>query len=124
MAEYMTVERFWNLSEAQVAQSRLEAGGLSPRTRDQYLAGLNWFYIPVMNGVRLEVPADQLSDAREILAEEREPVELSADERAYFEAARRRRRIHGLVFVLLMQPLLAAVIAVAGLGWWLRKRSA
>jgi hypothetical protein len=122
MSEYVLVHRFWNLSEAQAAQSRLEAGGLSPRTRDQYFAGLNWFYIPVMNGVRLEVPADQLSDAREILAEEREPVEYSAEERAYLEAEQRRRRVHGLIFVLLMQPLLAVAIAVAGLGWWWRKR--
>ena len=110
MSEYTTVRRFMSLAEASSAQGLLEAAGLSARTLDEYVAGLAWLYIPALNGVRVQVPAEQLQEAEQLLREGVEPgTHRSAEDEAYFRKAFRRRRNFGLVALFFAAPWLALV---------------
>ncbi|HKI05225.1 MAG TPA: hypothetical protein VKK31_24810 [Thermoanaerobaculia bacterium] len=121
MAEYATVGRYMSLTETHAVHAILESAGLSPRTLDENIAGLNWLYIPAMAGVRLEVPIEQLEEARELLAARIEPGEQdSAEDQTYFRKAKRNRRILGYVALFLFYPLLAVISAL--LVWASRSR--
>jgi hypothetical protein len=112
MSDFATVVRFMNLAEATAAHSMLEGAGLDPRTRDEYTAGLNWHSIPALGGVRVEVPTSQLGEAQELLATYAEGADLlSAEEESYLRSSARKRRLFGLLVVLVSAPW----IALAGL---------
>lgn len=119
MSDSVIVGRYLSLAEASTPHGLLEAGGLSPQIRDEYTAGLVWYYIPAMGGVRLEVPAEQEDQAREILAAEAEPSAQSSEEdRDHLHRAGRRRRILGLVALFFTAPWLALLglpVFVSGL---------
>lgn len=110
---YAPLDRYLSLAEADLRAGMLQASGLEPQVRDEYAAGLNWLYIPAMGGVRLEVPAEQQGEAQELLAAELEPVEPTEEEQAYFESARRRRRIFGAIALFLTA---GPLIGLAGLA--------
>ena len=114
---YAPLDRYLSLAEADLMAGMLQASGLEPQVRDEYAAGLNWHNIPAMGGVRLEVPAEQQEDAQELLAAELEPVEHTEEEQAYFQSARRRRRIFGAIALFLTTgPLLGLVGVVLALN--------
>jgi len=111
--EYVPLDLYLNLAEADLTRSMLQAAGVEAQVRDEYFAGLSWYYIPAMGGVRLEVPADQWEDAQELLAAEPEPIEQTEEEQADLEDARRQRRALGAV-ALALQILPLAVPVVMG----------
>lgn len=107
---YAPLDLYLNLSEADLMSGVLQASGLEPQVRDAYTAGLSWYYIPAMGGVRLEVPAEQWEDAQALLSEAIEPVEPTEEDLVYFQSARQRRRVLGVVALFLTAgPLLGAV---------------
>ncbi len=55
-------------AEAHVALSRLESAGIKAVVRDEFTVTLNWLYSDAIGGVKLEVPDDDETAAREILA--------------------------------------------------------
>src|SRR5262245_16711811 len=83
--DYVPLDLYLSLAEADLMRSMLEAAGLEAQVRDEYVAGLSWYYIPAMGGVRLEVPADQWEEAQELLAAEPEPIEQTEEEETYLE---------------------------------------
>jgi hypothetical protein len=110
MTDYVAVGRFASLSQADSARAVLDAAGLKPQVRDSYLAGLNWLYVTALGGVRVEVPAERLDEARQLLAEEfawEEP--LSAEDKTYLQGRKRHRRNLGLVGLFLIAPWVAVV---------------
>jgi hypothetical protein len=75
MSELVTVRRFLNLPEAQLAQGALEAGGIESVVQDENLSRL---YGNVTGGARLQVAERDLERAQELLAElERHPMETT-----------------------------------------------
>jgi hypothetical protein len=110
---YAPLDRYLSLAEADLMSGMLRASGLEPRVRDEYAAGLIWHYIPALGGVRLEVPAEQLEDAQELMASDLEPIEHTEEERAYLQGARRRRRILGVIALFLTT---GPLIGLAGLA--------
>jgi hypothetical protein len=65
--EWVTIERFLDRIGAQVARSRLEAGGVEAILADEGMGGL--FGYGLIKGVRLQVTAADEARAREILGE-------------------------------------------------------
>lgn len=115
MREYAVVDRFLNLGQANVAQGVLDAAGFQPRIRDAQVGGLDWDYLPAMGGIRVEVPAEHLEEAREILATRTDLYAAPSEEdRPYFAAAARKRRIHGFIALLVIAPVMVP-IALFGL---------
>ena len=107
MDDYVAVGNFPSLAEAQGVEAMLSAAGLSPRTRDEYATGLLWLYIPAMAGVRVEVPAEQEQEARDLLGMEVEAGPPSAEDKEYARRAGRRRRIFGIAALFLVTPWFA-----------------
>jgi hypothetical protein len=104
---YVPLDRYLNLAEADLIWGMLQASGLEPRVRDEYAAGLSWHYIPALGGVRLEVPARQWRDAQDLVSTQLKTIDPSAEDRIYFQSARRRRRALGVVALFLIAgPLL------------------
>lgn len=66
---YLTARAFSTLWEATVAQSKLEAEGISVFLKDGYTVNMNWLYSNALGGVKLQVPEENLDQAREILSE-------------------------------------------------------
>ncbi|HYU31278.1 MAG TPA: DUF2007 domain-containing protein [Thermoanaerobaculia bacterium] len=110
-SQYVPLDRYLSLAEADLARSMLQAAGLEAQVRDEYLAGLNWYYIPAIGGVRLEVPADQWEDAQDLLSAEPDPINQTEEEQAHLEVAKRQRRTLGKVAIALqLFPLVAPVV--------------
>lgn len=64
---WVTVRAFTSVTEAQFAGSALEAAGLDVRLGDQHLIAMQWMYSNAVGGVKVQVPADQVDEARQIL---------------------------------------------------------
>lgn len=67
MSELVTIARFRDLAEAELARGKLEAEGIPAFLADQYLVGLDWNYSNAVGGVRLQVPLEWAEEARDIL---------------------------------------------------------
>jgi hypothetical protein len=63
----VTIARFRDLPEAELARGKLEADGIPAFLADQYLVGLVWSYSNAVGGVRLQVPLECAEEARDIL---------------------------------------------------------
>ncbi len=72
-SELVTIERFLDRIEAQVARSRLEAAGIPAVLADEGMGGL--FGYGLVKGVRLQVAAADEARAKELLAEAPEPAD-------------------------------------------------
>jgi hypothetical protein len=57
------VATFMNLTEAQVAAGALESGGLHPLVMDQGWGSVVWIEQAALQGFRLAVPTEEVSDA-------------------------------------------------------------
>ena len=111
--EYVPLDLYLSLAEADLMSGILQASGLEPQVRDEYAAGLNWLYIPALGGVRLEVPAEQWADAQELMSAEPEPVEHTEEEQDYLQSARRRRRALGVAALFLTTGPLIGLVGLA-----------
>jgi len=63
----ITIARFRDLLEAELARGKLEAEGIPAFLADQYLVGLRWDLSNAIGGVRLQVPHEYTEEAREII---------------------------------------------------------
>jgi hypothetical protein len=112
-----TVATFTDLTQAQAARSALEAAEVAVFLRDENTGSIDWGLMPALGGLRLEVESKDAERAREVLAELAEPTgvgrsqEEEPEEVTHREAARRRKRLVGLVALLmLLLPTLLALI--------------
>lgn len=67
MSELVTIARFRDLPEAELARGKLEAEGIPASLADHYLVGLAWSYSNAVGGVRLQVSQECADEARDIL---------------------------------------------------------
>jgi hypothetical protein len=67
----VTIERYRDLSEAIVARSLLEASGIPVHLADENLVRLDWQISNFIGGIRLQVAAEDETDATELL---RQPI--------------------------------------------------
>lgn len=74
-----TIGNFPDLASAQVAQSLLDAEGITATIPDEYLAGIDWQMSTALQGVRLQVAAEDAEDAAAILATIAAPTEAPSD---------------------------------------------
>ncbi|MCU1284501.1 MAG: Ham1-like protein [Acidobacteriales bacterium] len=65
----VTLWRFRDLSEAQLAKGKLEASGIECHLADENMVSMYWLYSNVIGGVRLQVPQHQAERALELLQE-------------------------------------------------------
>ena len=63
------IARFADLSEAQVAASRLRAEGVQVLVQNEYWGGADFIMTIAMGGFRLWAPDDQAADAKALIAE-------------------------------------------------------
>jgi hypothetical protein len=62
-----TIRQYRDLSEAIVARSMLEAAGIEVFLQDENLVRLDWQVSNFIGGIRLQVPADAIATATELL---------------------------------------------------------
>jgi hypothetical protein len=113
-----TVATFTDLTQAQAARSALEAAEITVFLRDENTGSIDWGLMPALGGLRLQVEREDAGRAREVLGElALEPAGMGQawreepEEVAHREAARRRKRLVGLVtFLMLLLPTLLALI--------------
>lgn len=122
------VERFSDVSEAQLAVNFLQANGIEASLRDENLVALNWLLTTAVGGIRLAVPSDQAEEARLLL--QRPVIDATEGfaggdedlEPAPDELLGLGRRGRGIAAVLLSfaMPLAAIFLAVAAVAWALK----
>lgn len=101
------VARVWDLAEARVARSALEAAGFTIFIFDEHRAGAVWNEQLTLGGIRLMGPEEEADDARQLIGQAnevaREPVTRSSGQ------AGAREWVAGL----------AALIVCSVFGWTL-----
>jgi hypothetical protein len=65
-----TIATFSTPEEAHLFRTRLEAASIPAYVLDEYIVQLNWTWSNAVGGVRVQVSDDDLSSAREFLAED------------------------------------------------------
>jgi hypothetical protein len=75
--QLVTLERYLDLIEARIVAGRLEAAGIPVHLLGIHHASANSLAVVALGGVRLQVPANRLDDAKQILAED---VALDAED--------------------------------------------
>lgn len=69
MDRLITVAVFTLPHELAVVRARMEAEGITCFAKDENTVAAHPFYSNVIGGIKLQVPAEQVAQAREILAE-------------------------------------------------------
>ena len=67
MAELVTVRAFSTVIDAHVACAVLQAAGVDASLRDEHVVSMQWLFSNAVGGVKLQVPADQVEMARDVL---------------------------------------------------------
>ncbi len=67
----VTVASYWHVSEAWIAQNRLEAEGIRARVTNDLIVGMYWLYANATGGVKVLVAAADADRALTLLAENR-----------------------------------------------------
>jgi hypothetical protein len=76
--DLVLIERFRDLTAAQLAQGALESAGIDAVLRDENVVRLDWFYSNAIGGIRLEVDRENAESATEILNQQI-PASFEAD---------------------------------------------
>jgi hypothetical protein len=67
--EWTTVDRFFHPTDAHIAAGRLESDGIPVFLLGINHASVNWLLSNALGGIRLQVPAQYVDEARAILAD-------------------------------------------------------
>jgi hypothetical protein len=67
MADLVTVQAFSTGLDAHVACAVLQSAGLDASLRDEHVVSMQWLFSNAVGGVKLQVPADQVDLARDML---------------------------------------------------------
>jgi hypothetical protein len=66
----VTIAKFLDLIEARIVAGRLDAAGIPTHLPDVHHASANALVTVALGGVRLQVPADRVEEAKRILSED------------------------------------------------------
>jgi hypothetical protein len=67
---WVTIVSFHNVEDAHLARLRLEAHDIPVFIADYHITAIAWHYALAVRGAKVQVPAEFLADAREVLAGE------------------------------------------------------
>jgi predicted RNA-binding Zn-ribbon protein involved in translation (DUF1610 family) len=85
--ELVTVGRYRDLTEVEVAQSALESAGIEAFVPDAHVVTMNWAWANALGGIRLQVAARDEQSAIEVLAQS-VPEEIVFAENETFQQPR------------------------------------
>ena len=68
IVSWTTVDRFFHPTEAHIAAGKLESEGIPVFLLGINHASANWLIATALGGIRLQVPAEHVDEARELLA--------------------------------------------------------
>lgn len=77
---WTTVDRYFHPTEAHIAAGKLESEGIPVFLLGINHASANWLISNALGGIRLQVPANHVDDARALLTQMAEPVEYGEPE--------------------------------------------
>jgi len=77
---WTTVDRFFHPTDAHIAAGKLESEGIPVFLLGINHASANWLLSNALGGIRLQVPANLIDDARQLLTEIAEPSEHGESE--------------------------------------------
>ena len=75
-SNWTTVDRFFHPTDAHIAAGKLESEGIPVFLLGINHASANWLLSNALGGIRLQVPANQVDDARQLLAQIAEPSDV------------------------------------------------
>ena len=111
----ITIARYSFPYEAHIAKAKLESEGIVAFVADEHTINANWIYSDALGGVRLQVPAQNVERAVEMLefdCSEQLDAEIPVDARRCFECGSSRldhftkgKRIAFMIFAVLHFPL-------------------
>ena len=68
-SDWLIVDSFIDVIHADIVRGRLEAEGIPAILGNRHLAAADWLYSQAMGGVQIMVPLEQITEAREIIAQ-------------------------------------------------------
>ena len=74
-SNWTTVDRFFHPTEAHIAAGKLESEGIPVFLLGINHAAANWLLSNALGGIRLQVPASHVDDARQLLAQIATPTD-------------------------------------------------
>jgi hypothetical protein len=83
--DLVLIDRFRDVTAAQLAQGALQSAGIDAVLRDENLIRLDWFYSNAIGGIRLEVDRENVEAATQILNQE-VPASFEADGEEFHRA--------------------------------------
>ncbi|MEJ2361760.1 MAG: DUF2007 domain-containing protein [Gammaproteobacteria bacterium] len=69
-ADLITIASYSFPHEAHVARANLDAAGIPAFIADEHTINMQWLYSNALGGVRLQVPAQYVDKAREVLSQD------------------------------------------------------
>jgi len=79
-SSWTTVDRFFHPTDAHIAAGKLESESIPVFLLGINHASANWLLSNALGGIRLQVPASYVDDARQILAQIAKPSDKGEDE--------------------------------------------
>jgi predicted RNA-binding Zn-ribbon protein involved in translation (DUF1610 family) len=76
-SNWTTVDRFFHPTDAHIAAGKLESEGIPVFLLGIHHASANWLLSNALGGIRLQVPAGRVEDARRLLAQIAGPIHES-----------------------------------------------
>jgi len=67
--DWVVIDGFTDVMQAEIVRGRLEAEGIPAILGNRHLVAADWMYSQALGGVRILVPREFISDAREIIAD-------------------------------------------------------
>ena len=77
---WTTVDRFFHPTDAHIAAGKLESEGIPVFLLGINHASANWLISNALGGIRLQVPANHIEYARQLLAQIAEPIDRGEPE--------------------------------------------
>lgn len=77
---WTTVDRFFHPTEAHIAAGKLKSEGIPVFLLGINHASVNWLISTALGGIRLQVPADFVDEARQLLTQIAGPIERGEPE--------------------------------------------
>jgi hypothetical protein len=80
VSSWTTVDRFFHPTDAHIAAGKLESEGIPVFLLGINHASANWLLSNALGGIRLQVPAGHVDDARRLLAQIAQPIDEGESE--------------------------------------------
>ena len=89
MSDLVTVEAFTNPIEAHISKGLLESEGIPASLGSEHHVWSSWHFSQALGGVRLQVPAAYVNQARDVLAKQRRgDYQLALEEEQNLQSTR------------------------------------